>query len=116
MEFFVPGGDENTYLALAELAGVTAAEPGQRLRSITFADERPDEVWTAEVGKPLTGEKTVSGRRTQLSDAATVQAIFLGLNDYIVVTDAKPLTAVSSGWDNPFWVRKKEIQASERFD
>jgi hypothetical protein len=104
--FFIPGVDETKhdecYQELARAISVPAAPLGQRVYSITFRHN--GEVWTATVGKELTGyaEKKVRvrGRMTertvQLSNPSTVMAIYEG-SPFYVWHDNKSKT-----WANPF--------------
>ncbi|TPV47811.1 hypothetical protein FJ661_20040 [Pseudarthrobacter phenanthrenivorans] len=112
MEFFIPDispeDAEEAYASYATLAGGAPQPHGRRIRSISWRP-RTDELWTAEVGKKLSGKKdVVKGRGTtrreyteSLHDGATVLAIFPGV-PYRVVTDKKINPEVRSAWENPF--------------
>jgi hypothetical protein len=114
--FFVPGaaeeGAEDLYAALAArgaaFMGRSLQIPERRVESITWTHD--GEQWTATVGSQLSGtsrrQQTRRGERVmfteQLSDAATVLAIFPGVDTYLVVTDGAPIGAARSRWANPF--------------
>lgn len=112
MEFFIPNISteeaEKAYANYATLAGGTPQSQGERIRSISWRP-RTDELWTAEVGKKLSGKKdVVKGRGATrreyteaLHDGATVLAIFPGV-PYRVVTDKTINPKVRSAWENPF--------------
>jgi hypothetical protein len=105
---------ERLYEALAEFAGCEPAPPGQRVRSIRFAQDGVR--WTAEVGEELRGERTTQQlrrgelieRTETLTSASRVLAIYPGAS-YVVVTDAQPITGAPSEWANPFSVRPDEV-------
>ena len=117
MQFFVPGASadeaENVYAALAELCGIPAPRPGERIQSITFPHD--SEEWTATVGQRLEGTRTDRRKRggrtvdvtTRLRSPVTVQAIFPGI-PYQVVTDGPPLGSARSAWANPFFAAQEE--------
>lgn len=104
--FYVPRVEEakheECYQELARAIPVPAAPLGQRIYSITFRHN--GEVWTATVGKQLTGhaEKTVrvGGRKIertiQLSNSSTVMAIYEGSPFYVWHDNT------SKTWANPF--------------
>jgi hypothetical protein len=112
---------ERLYAAMAELCGVPAPEASERIQSITY--EHNGEEWIAEVGQPLRGTRTDRRRRkdgtvditTRLSDPAVVLAIFAG-NPHQVVNDARPVGAVISAWENPFFVGETSVRRGRRFD
>ena len=106
--FFVPlatpDAQEAAYVRLAEWCKVPAPALARRIYSIVF--KHNGEEWTATVGDTLQGVRhsthKVRGVRTersqQLSDPATVTAIFPGA-PYRVATNALP---GRSAWENPF--------------
>src|SRR3712207_9043881 len=64
--FFLPRASddeqaERLYEALAEFAGCEPAPPGQRVRSIAFAQDGAQ--WVAEVGEELRGRRRSEERR-----------------------------------------------------
>jgi hypothetical protein len=100
------------YVLIAEKCGRSV--PAQRVYSITFRHH--SEYWTATVGEKLTGSKTQQvgptdttdktensiEQATQLSDEATVVAIFPG-TPYLVVTDSGIISGGRTNWENPFY-------------
>lgn len=112
---------ERLYAAMAELCGVLVPEPAERMQSIIY--EHNGEEWIAEVGRKLKGTRTDRRRRkggpvdviTRRSDPAIVLAIFAG-NPYMVVTDARPVGATISAWENPFLVGEPSVRNGRRFD
>jgi hypothetical protein len=109
------------YLLIAEKCGRPV--PAQRVYSITFRHD--SDFWTATVGEKLTGSKTQqlgpsdatdttnktdktdktensAEQTTQLSDEATVVAIFPG-TPYLVVTDSGIISGGHTNWENPFY-------------
>jgi hypothetical protein len=111
MQFFVPNAHseeaESVYEGFARWCGVEIPPPERRVASIEFTHDGAR--LTAAVGDQLRGSRTRRRRRkagtvyvtTPLSDPATVLAIFAG-DPYFVVTNARPLTSLVSGWVNPF--------------
>ncbi|MFP5325996.1 MAG: hypothetical protein ACLGHT_00770 [Acidimicrobiia bacterium] len=111
MRFFVPhaGSEEveSVYEGFARWCGVDVPPTDRRVASIAFTHDGAQ--WTATVGDHLRGSMTRRRRRkagtvdvtTPLSDPAAVLAIFAG-DPYLVVTNARPLTDLVSGWVNPF--------------
>jgi hypothetical protein len=116
--FFVPFARtadvaEETYRSLAEWCGARVPEdPTDRICAITWVSNR--EEWTATVGDELRGIVRERIRSTgpyrqmyesvkHLRDNATVLAIFEG-SRFKIVTNARPMTEVSSAWDNPLLV------------
>jgi hypothetical protein len=109
--FFVPHATadtrEQTYAEMAATCGRPVPPVGRRIFAIEWTHD--GEEWTATVGETLRGVKTQRLRRggvmrdvpTPLNDAATVLAIFAG-SPYLVLTNARPLTAIVSHWANPF--------------
>jgi hypothetical protein len=63
--FFVPGVDsdkaEEAFAVLAKFAGCSAPPPDKRVWRIEWVHD--GERWTAEVGKPMHGEKIPNPRR-----------------------------------------------------
>jgi hypothetical protein len=103
------------YVLIAEKCGRTV--PAQRVYSITFRHD--SDFWSATVGEKLTGSKTQqvgptdttdkgdktdnsTEQTTQLSDEATVVAIFPG-TPYLVVTDSGIISGGRTNWENPFY-------------
>jgi hypothetical protein len=125
MKFYIPGVEddaaEERYAECAMLCGVAVPAVGERIESITFVHH--GETWTATVGETLKGERVQTRQRnrrsaeirTPLRDSATVLAIFSG-EPYKILTDARPLTTLSSQWANPFDMGQREIRNSRRFD
>lgn len=111
MRFFVPDANpeeaESVYKGFARWCGVDVAPADRRVASIAFTHDGAE--WTATVGEQLRGSITKRRRRKAgtvdvtmpLSDPATVLAIFAG-KPYLVVTNARPLSDLVSGWVNPF--------------
>jgi hypothetical protein len=105
--FFIPHATaENQEGVYTEFAKMCNREPrplGERIYSIDFTHDGVE--CTATVGEQLRGTRTMTTRgrerTTQLSDPATILAIFPG-DPYLVVTDAAPLGKVQSKWVNPF--------------
>jgi hypothetical protein len=117
--FFLPRATddeqgERLYEALAEFAGCEPAPPGQRVRSISFAEDGAQ--WVAEVGEELRGRRTTQQlrrgelieRTETLSDPARVLAVYPG-TPFVVVTDAAPITGTQSTWANPFTARPEQV-------
>ncbi len=108
-EDYVPEGytSESAYAELAKFAGAALSPPERRIASITWLSN--GEIWTATVGQTLGGtstrKRTRGGRKVDvtehLHDPAKVLAIFTGPPCYLVVTDARPLSAGVSHWENP---------------
>jgi hypothetical protein len=108
-KFFVPAATEaNTervYAGFAKSCGVPVPAMPKRIFSITFRHDGG--VWTATVGKQLTGTKYVTkGRGSNknesslgVSDPAIVLAIFPG-NPYMVSTSGGIVHRTV--WANPF--------------
>ena len=106
-EFFVPMIDpdmqDDAYREMAALFGGNPAEPGARIRSITW--KHNSTVWTATVGEELRGTETiVKGRgrdkrylEVPRSTNDTVLAIFAGA-PYVIVHDNK-----SRIWNQPIY-------------
>lgn len=130
--FFVPGvepdGAEARYAELAEMVDAVVARPADRVLSVRFV--RGAEEWTATVGTRLSGELAAGtgrlrARRTssmrsaptrQVSDTATVQAIFDVGDSHLVVTDGLPVGAIrDSTWDNPFSIPRHDVRRVDRF-
>jgi len=111
MHFFIPNvpdaDADRAYAKLAAMCNADLPPADERVRSMTF--EHDSEHWRATVGEKLRGSKTVrrggrSGRlnvTARLSDAATVQAIFVG-HPCWVVTDGRPVGTAVSAWSSPF--------------
>jgi hypothetical protein len=125
VSFFVPNAvdqtdSEHLYAEMAELCGIAVPGLDERIQMITF--EHNGEEWIAEVGRALRGTRTDRRRRrgklvdvtTRLSDPALVLAIFDG-NPHQVLTNARPIGAVVSSWENPFLVGETSIRQSQRF-
>jgi hypothetical protein len=131
--FFVPGVEpdraEARYVELAEMVDAVVGGPADRVLSVRFV--RGAEEWTATVGARLSGELATGtgrlrARRTsslrsaptrQVSDTATVQAIFDVGDSHLVVTDGVPVGDVrDSTWDNPFPIPRRDTRRVERFD
>jgi hypothetical protein len=131
--FFVPGVEpdraEARYVELAEMVDALVGSPADRVLSVRFA--RGAEEWTATVGARLSGELATGtgrlrARRTsslrsaptrQVSDTATVQAIFDVGDSHLVVTDGVPVGDVrDSTWDNPFSIPRRDTRRVQRFD
>ena len=123
--FFVPNAvdqadSERLYAEMAVLCGAGVPGLDERIQMITF--EHNGEEWIAEVGRTLRGTRTDRRRRrgkavdvtTRLSDLALVLAIFDG-NPHQVVTNARPIGAVVSSWENPFLVGETSIRHGQRF-
>ena len=121
--FFLPRASddeqaERLYEALAEFAGCEPAPPGQRVRSIVFAQDGAQ--WVAEVGEELHGQRTTQQlrrgelieRTETLTSTTRVLAIYPG-TPFVVVTDAQPITGTPSEWANPFTTRPEQ---ATRFD
>ena len=121
--FFVPGVDaERTEARYAELAGSAGADvpgPTEGVRSVRFV--RDAEEWTATVGEILSGRLAApTSRRSapirQVTDPATVQAVFPTGDGYVVVTNGAPLGTVDdSTWDNPITVPRRATRQVIRF-
>lgn len=87
---------------MAKAIGHAPPPPGQRISSITFRND--GEVWTATVGRRLTGSRTRTHksrgntveRTMQLSNPSVVMAIFPGVPFHVWHDGA------SHTWANPF--------------
>jgi hypothetical protein len=131
--FFVPGVEpdqaEARYVDLAEMVDAVVGHPASRVLSVVFV--RGAEEWTATVGQRLSGELAAGtgrlrARRTsslrsaptrQVSDTATVQAIFDLGDSHLVVTDALPVGEIhDSTWDNPFSISRHDTRRVHRFE
>jgi hypothetical protein len=109
--FFIPEisaeKQEQIYAELAAWCSCKPLAPEERIYSIGFVHD--GEVWTATVGKRLSGRRIKRRKRgvewieltTPLSDGAMVVAIFAGA-PYMVVTNARPFSRVTTAWENPF--------------
>ena len=110
MEFFVPAATpektEEVYASLAKMCHRSVPDATERIYSIRYTHDGAE--WTATVREELRGTRTRNRRRKgqsvevteQLSDPATVLAIFAG-TPYMVATNAR-LAGVRSAWENPF--------------
>ena len=104
---FTPEQQESAYVEFAAMCHSPVPEPGQRIYSIRYNHDGTE--WTATVGETLRGvrRKTVRSRgvkreqTSQVSDPATVLAIFPGV-PYQVVTSEGWWPNVRSGRVNPF--------------
>jgi hypothetical protein len=117
MEFFVPAATteniDEVYTSFAKMCHASVPPPDRRIYSIRFIHD--GEEWIATVGEKLRGTRTRTRQRggrnvdvtNQLSDAATVLAIFSG-TPYLVVTNARPITGIVSAWVNPFMAGQPE--------
>lgn len=117
MEFFVPAATpediDEVYASFAEMCHTSLPPPDRRIYSIRFIHD--GEEWTATVGEQLRGTRTRTRQRrgnkvevtNQLSDPATVLAIFSGV-PFHVVTNAGPITGIVSAWVNPFMAGQPE--------
>ena len=113
--FFVPAAtldnQESVYADFAKWCKCPVPKQGERIYSITFVHD--SEEWIATVGEHLHGTRRRTSRSqgkkiertTQLSDRATVLAIFSGA-PYIVVTNHRIAEDVGSAWENPFFSGK----------
>jgi hypothetical protein len=105
--FFLPDvpadKTEEVFEGLAKLAGCAVPPPDGRVYRIEWIHD--GERWTGEVGKQMRGERIANAGRKKagmrVSDSARVLAIFPGV-PWFVVTDARPIGAVRSAWENPF--------------
>ncbi len=117
--FFLPRASddeqaERLYVALAEFAGCEPAPAGGRVRAVAF--EHQGARWVAEVGKSLSGRRTVRQlrrgelveRTEDLSSPSRVLAIYPG-EQFTVVTDAQPITGAPSEWANPLHLDPAEV-------
>ena len=124
--FFVPGVDdpdraEARWVELADSVEAPVVGPADRVRSVVFTVGA--EEWTATVGERLSGQLAARtdrpGRRSsprsaptrEVSDVATVTAIFDTGDSYRVVTDGPP----DSTWDNPFPIPRRHARRVLRF-
>jgi hypothetical protein len=131
--FFVPGVEsdqaEARYVELAEMVDAVVVLPANRVLSVRFT--RGAEEWTATVGERLSGQlaagtERLRARRTsslrtaptrEVSDTATVQAIFDVGDAHLVITDALPVGEVpDSTWDNPFSIPRRDTRRVRRFE
>ena len=131
--FFVPGVEpdraEARYVELTEMVDAPLVGPADRVLSVRFV--RGAEEWTATVGVRLAGELATGtgrlrARRTsslrsaptrQVSDTATVLAIFDVGDSHLVITDALPVGEIDdSTWDNPFSIPRHDTRRVHRFD
>jgi hypothetical protein len=110
--FFLPAAAperfEAAYAEMANWCHCAIPDFGKRIYSITFIDEdRGNEEWTATVGEVLRGIRRGRqlGRKSPLSDGATVQAIFSNPR-FTVVTNYRIAPSIRSDWGNPFYVDK----------
>jgi hypothetical protein len=104
--FFVPLVDEaeqeDAYVGMAKVVGAQVPHVGDRIYSITY--KHNGEVWTATVGKKLSGTvwRTHKSRGQKierehtLSNGATVLAIFAGYPFHVWHDNASRI------WSNPF--------------
>lgn len=102
-----PDGPEALHAMLAAGASCATPAPDRRIESMNFVHNGVE--WTATVGRPLRGVKTVKRRRQGRAvdvrephpDSASVVAIFAG-SPYMVWTNTVPLGTSPSAWVNPF--------------
>jgi len=109
--FFVPAAtsenQESIYADFAKLCQSSVPKQEGRIYSITYVHD--GEEWTATVGERLHGIQRKTSlsqgkkieRTIQLSDPATVLAIFPGTT-FMVVTNHGISGNVGSAWENPF--------------
>lgn len=131
-EFFVPGVEpdraEARYVELAEMVDATVLRSADRVLSVRFV--RGAEEWTATVGECLSGQlaarterrpaRRASSQRSaptrQVSDPATVQAIFDMGDSYLLLTDGHPVGEIrGSTWDNPVSIPGHTTRQVRRF-
>ena len=128
--FFVPGAEpdraEARYGELAAMVDAVVLRPADRVLSVHFV--RGAEEWTATVGERLSGQLAArtdrlparrasrSAPTREVSDPATVQAIFDMGDSYRVLTDGPPVGDVDdSTWDNPFSIPGRTARRVRRF-
>ena len=128
--FFVPGAEpdrsEARYAELAATVDAVVLRPADRVLSVRFPQGA--EEWVATVGERLSGQLTArtdrrpaprasrSAPAREVSDPATVLAVFDMGDRYLVLTDARPLGTIDdSTWDNPFSIPGRTARRVRRF-